>query len=315
MMVLSLRPLASVTTLLGLSLVAFPRLARAEGPSTKAECAAAYEQAQELRTNGKLREAHKNLGTCSQDSCPSFIKTDCSQWLGEVEQELPTIMISAKDQSGEDTTAVSVTIDGELVASELDGKAIEVDPGVHKLRFEIQGAHAVEQKLVVRQGEKERAVSVSFAAAAPEPPVDDASPYAGGAAPDQGAPRDEPSKDTEARGRPGSMRPYAYVAGGIGAAGIASFAIFGALGHSAKSDLDASGCKPHCSQSDVDSIKTKYVLADVSLGIGVAGLGTGVALFLLSQPKKQPAHEEGASVKFDVHAGPGLTYASVYGNF
>jgi hypothetical protein len=105
------------------------------------------------------------------------------------------------------------------------------------------------------------------------------------------------------------------VAGGVGAAGVLGFVVFGAMGHSKQSDLDNSCGPTHtCSKSDVDSIKTKYLLADISLGVGIAGLGAGVALFILSQPKSS-APAEDASTHFDVQARSGGAVATVSGKF
>jgi hypothetical protein len=55
--------------------------------------------------------------------------------------------------------------------------------------------------------------------------------------------------------------------------------VLGSLGNAKRSDLDASACKPNCSSDDVARVKTMYVAADVSLGVGLASLlGAGIAL-------------------------------------
>jgi hypothetical protein len=100
-------------------------------------------------------------------------------------------------------------------------------------------------------------------------------------------------------------------------AGIAGFVILGAMGRSKQSDLDGSCGRTHsCAQSDVDSIKTKYLLADVSLGLGIAGLGAGVALFFLSQPKTdEPKNEDAKLMHFDVRTRGDGAVATVSGRF
>jgi len=49
--------------------------------------------------------------------------------------------VRAEDTTGADTLAVRVTIDGQLLAETLDGKAVPIDPGEHVVRFELAGAH------------------------------------------------------------------------------------------------------------------------------------------------------------------------------
>src|SRR5215471_15393853 len=106
---------------LSAAVATWPATARAED-SKKAQCASAYEKSQELRASGSLKAAHDMLVVCAQDFCPGFVQTDCAQWLTEVQRELPTFVIVAKDKAGEDTTHVAVTVDDQELAKELDGK-------------------------------------------------------------------------------------------------------------------------------------------------------------------------------------------------
>jgi tetratricopeptide (TPR) repeat protein len=70
---------------------------------------------------------------------------------------------------------------------------------------------------------------------------------------------------------------------GVGALGLIGFGVFGALTLAADGDLEE-GCltRGTCSQDDVDGVGTLALLADVSLLVGVAGIGVGVALLLLA---------------------------------
>src|SRR5262245_11314517 len=221
-----------VVVALALALLTRTGGSRAEDSKT-APCAACYEKSQEVRAAGSLKAANGSLVVCAQDFCPAFVQTDCAQWLTEVQRELPTIVFVAKDKAGEDTSAVAVSMDGAELMKQLDGKAVIVDPGPHTFRFEFEGAEPVEQQVVIRQGQKDRVIAVSFA-----PPGSDApgeSPYAAA----KGAPVADAGKDTEG---PGPLRTWAYVAGGVGAAGIIGFAVLGAIGKSDENDLRDSGC-------------------------------------------------------------------------
>ncbi|WP_437510072.1 tetratricopeptide repeat protein [Sorangium sp. So ce1099] len=80
------------------------------------------------------------------------------------------------------------------------------------------------------------------------------------------------------------LRPYAYVAGGVGVAGLGVFTVAGLMANSTYSDL-AETCRGPCPISrkdDVDAGKTQKTVANVSLVVGALGLVTGTTLFILS---------------------------------
>ncbi len=100
---------------------------------------------------------------------------------------------------------------------------------------------------------------------------------------------------------PTKLRPYAYVIGGVGVAGMASFTVFGLLSNSAYNDLQSvcpHGCPPG-KQSEIDRGKTEETVANVSLAVGLAGLAVGTTLFFLSLPS--PA---GANVRASLFVAP-----------
>jgi hypothetical protein len=275
----------------------------------KAACGKAYTQAQVQKKAGKLREAKKNLLVCAQKSCPGFINSECAKWLNDVESTLPTIVIAASDAKGNDLTDVSVSSDGQQLADKLGGMALEVDPGKHTLRFEHAGAEPVEKKVLIREGEKARVIKVQFGspeeAAAAQPKQGAAS--GGGAA----------GVDTSSGG---SSKTLAYVLGGVGIVGLGSFAYFGLTGSSQKSDL-LKHCKNNvCDlpQDQIDSkrsaVKTKFLIADVSLGVGVVSLGLATYFFLKPDHSSE-APKDSARLRFDVAPTHGGSYATVSGKF
>jgi hypothetical protein len=84
------------------------------------------------------------------------------------------------------------------------------------------------------------------------------------------------------------LRTWAYVAGGVGVAGIATFALFGTMAHSDYNDLQtACGAGP-CPSSKADEIasgKSKQTIANVGLAVGIVGVAAGSTLFVLSLKK------------------------------
>jgi hypothetical protein len=146
--------------LLGWAIVAITSVAGAGDP--KADCIAAADQGQQLRDDGKYRAARDKFVTCSKSACPKPVAAGCTQWLKQLDDGTPTVVLAVKDAHGSDVADVRVTFDGEPLVQTLDGQPIAVDPGPHKLRFEREGSEPVEQSVVVRAGEKLRAISVTL---------------------------------------------------------------------------------------------------------------------------------------------------------
>ena len=74
--------------------------ARADDTDT---CVATNEKAQKLRREKKLRDALEELKVCSQPTCPTAVRRDCTEWLREVETAVPTLSFTAKDGNGQVT--------------------------------------------------------------------------------------------------------------------------------------------------------------------------------------------------------------------
>ncbi|UQA56920.1 hypothetical protein [Polyangium aurulentum] len=220
-----------------------PKSAREE---TKRACIDASEQGQELRDHGKLLEARERFRACSAAACPQIVRKDCAGWLVDVEERIPTVVLGARDPDGRDLAAVRVVVDGAPLVDALDGQAIPLDPGVHSVRFEWTGGAPVDLRVVLREGEKRRALDAQFLRA----PV---------AAPS----------------RPVPIAPI--VLGGVA---LAAGAAFTGLALSAKSDFDhlQATCAPHCAPAEVDPVRAKLVAANVSLGVSIAALGVGAVL-------------------------------------
>jgi hypothetical protein len=77
----------------------------------------------------------------------------------------------------------------------------------------------------------------------------------------------------------------AYVLGGVAVVGAASFSYFALSGHSEFNTLNH--CKPYCQPDDVRRVRTKYLLADISLGVSVVALASA-GYWLFSAPKEAP---------------------------
>lgn len=171
-----------------------------------------------------------------------------------------------------------VTVRGKEVPEAEWSKPIAVMPG------------AVRVELITSDG-KENVQEVN-AAAGSETPVA-LSPGAASPATGTGAASAQASAklDTSSGGGPG-MRTWAYIAGGVGIAGLATFGVFGAMNNAKHSKLEdecKNGVCPSSLEDEKDTGKTYQTIANVGLVVGVVGLGTGTVLYLMSGKKTEQA--------------------------
>jgi hypothetical protein len=240
--------------------------------SAASQCIAAAEQSQPLRDHDHFKAARDKLLACSRPECPSFVRTDCTKWLADLDGVMPKIVFGAADSTGADLADVRVWLDGEQVAQRLDGSEIAIDPGSHTIRFEHTGSAPIEQQVVVRVGDHHRNVSVRFegpAAAAPLPSALSAD-----------APPEQPE------GHRSLLLPITLMGTGVAALGVASF--FWLSGLSDHSTMGSGCAVTHsCTQSAVDAGQAKLVVGDVAGGLGIlaAGVGTGILVFGQRSPR------------------------------
>lgn len=259
------------------------------------ECIAAADEGQKLRDDGKLNAARDKFIMCAAKACPGAVAKQCSQWLIDAEHDTPTVTFRALDEQGKETLAVRVLIDGAAVAQSIDARALPVDPGEHTVRFELASGQGVEDKILVRPGEKNKMIELSFQPKAPPPAAKPAAPVAPVAPPPE-------------EGGGFHVPTLGWVGLGVGVAGGVMTALFAISANNAESDLRSS-CAPNCDSSEKSSIDTKIVLANVGLGIGVVGLGVAVVTTVLANtgpkapPKTATATARATSLGVDVTPG------------
>lgn len=241
--------------------------ATAEAP--KIQCFTKHEEAQISRRGGHLLEARDAARTCSRATCPSAIRADCVEWLDQIERSIPSVVVTARD-GGLDLPNVRVFIDGEKATDRLTGAAIELDPGEHRFRFESPGRPPIERAFLVSEGMKRRPIDIDFAP--PGPPA----PRGSGAAVHQ------PSQASRPR-----LSGFDYAAGSLAIAALGTSAYFGIWGLIARDDLEES-CAPVCTSAERQSAETKFLVADLALGVAAFSL---VLLYLhrLSTPAPMSA--------------------------
>lgn len=106
----------------------------------------------------------------------------------------------------------------------------------------------------------------------------------------------EAAEGTEAGEAPPGVHPAAYVGYGVGAAGLVTFAVAGILVVTGDGDLSR-GClgAGTCSESALDRQDRRALVADIGLGVGIAGAVTGLVIHLVTRPGSPDEGDDGAA--------------------
>ncbi len=245
-----------------------------ERPKDVRSCKAARAQAEQRESAGHLREARDLYASCASTVCgPALLRLCSGRFTALVDSEIPTIVPRVTDDAGAVRTDVQVRMDGELLASQLDGHELPVDPGLHEFTFSTDAGVLATQKLLIVQGQRNRPVVVSTRAptvAGAKPAPSSPAPETAAAPPHENAGSDStpaaPSPEPPER----EERPRPVPAGlplvlaGAAAVGLGAGAVVVSVGN--KNSLSVA--------ADIG--------IGVSVGVGVAALG--VAAWLFARP-------------------------------
>lgn len=255
--------------------------AHALADDTKKECVEASTAGQTSRDAGELLDARMNFRICARDACPSVVKQSCSGWLSEVEEQLPSVVIRAADAANVDITDGKAEIDGHGVP--LDGKPITLDPGKHLIVVDSSSGVHLEKRVLLAAGEKSRLIELRVK---PEP--------------------GQAGADEAGRQKSG-MGPGPYVLGGLGVVALGSFTYFALTAKKELTQLQTD-CSPRCTDSQTAAGRRDALIADISLGVGLASLAGAVTWALFSSSSSET---QGSASHFSVAATPRGGFASV----
>ena len=246
-------------------------------------CSTAHEQAQELRLKGQLLVATEVLRACVRESCPLEIRNECRALGAAIDRAQPSVVLRAVAADGSEARGARVEIDGDESGVSIDGRAIALDPGRHRFRFVLADGQQRTLEAELREADKSRQVLADFR----EP--------AGALGLSEGS----------------DSRVLAYVAGGVGVVALGLFSYFALSGNAQRDELRE--CEPNCTRSGVDTMRTRYLLADLSLGLSVLSLGTATYLFFQpSIPSGAPEPGAGTSALPHTRAGLSLSIGGSY---
>ncbi len=178
-----------------------------------------------------------------------------------------------------------ITMDGVKVPPAVVGIPRAVDPGEHVLAATGDGVAADPIKVTLADGEIKEVVIELVARAGAKPAAAAApvtAPATGKTPPADAKPSDDKS----------GLRIGSYAAFGVGAVGLGLGTLFALQSSSSRSEIEGLCGKDFKAcpvdrrakvQSLDDDASSQQVLSIVGFGVGVAGIGAGVTLFLMSQ--------------------------------
>jgi len=241
-------------------------------------CAESYEQAQRDQRDGKYLSAAAAALSCAQLRCNQAIVRECTRLYDQLEASTPTLAVSALTHDGRALIDVKVEMDGQPLLERITGKLVPVDPGPHAFVFTHAEFGRVEVSRFAQPGEKGGRVEATFPDPNPKPAEPVPNPLATNAPP-------------AVEQKRGGIPVLTYVLGGVGLVGMGGFAFFRISAVGDYNDYNST-CSPQCNPDDIDSVRTKFTLSYVSLGIGAAGLAGAGVVFALSRGGSESSQTE-----------------------
>jgi hypothetical protein len=225
-----------------------------------------------LRAMGKIVASYAELGRAmveakelvGQDKRYQRAYDAAAAERADIEPQLGFVsmtIVNASDDS-------SVRVNGEEIRRAAWGEPAPVAAGSTEIVVQTPGRPPVTRALTLAAGQKTQVTidaRPNDTPAAPEPP---------------------PAETSSAHTGP-NLRTWAFVAGGVGAAGVITALVAGAMAQSTYGDLTTAcnnGPCPAAKAGEISSGKTQETIANVGLVVGVLGLGTGAVLYLVGKP-------------------------------
>jgi serine/threonine-protein kinase len=233
--------------------------------------------------------------------------TEANRRAAELEATLSYLTVRVVDV----VPGLEVRRGGSLLEPSVYGVRVPVDPGRQALEASAPGYETFRVEVVIADGRKDEQLEIPRL----RPKATSAAPAANGASPSPGA-VERPSSVVSTQASPsdtGAKPSHAlpWVFGGIGGAFLVSGAVAGVLSlrsNHAASELcpEPNNCNDPSARSTADRRDTEALIANIGVGVGLAGIGVAAFLFLTSKSEKvPPAH---ALIPTLAHDRAGLTW-------
>lgn len=250
------------------------------GEPTKQQCIAAHLECQEAQSSGRLLRARQDAIVCTNRACPAALVSDCANWLDELDRRIPSVVFEVNLNGVLNKTA-TIDVDGQPVGEWTHGEALQLNPGAHRIKVELDSHPPVIQEVLLAEGMRFRLITADIKSAAVSPEASKPEPEALHVS--------KPAVAETKLERP--VPVLVYPLAGLGVAGLATFVGF-SLSANSEYDRLSRTCAPFCRDDEVNAVKRRYLIGDISLGISGAAL-TGAAVLYLTRPTKASAPRVG----------------------
>jgi len=221
-----------------------------------------------------------DLALAEADTVGPDFKSEVETAMTRLREKIPKLFI----ERGAGADAALVQLDGiDLGASQI-GVEVPLDPGPHKVTAAAPGYKPFDATVELKERETTKVTLELEVAPKPVAPP--------------------PRREVVVVKDEGPDRTVPYIIGGAGIAFLGAGGALFALRQSTLADLEKDCPDPdHCAKSNEDSYnKVKFygVAAPVAAGIGVAAIGTAVALIVFEKPpEKKSATPKAGSFRVD----------------
>jgi hypothetical protein len=206
---------------------------------------------------------------------PDF-QAEVEQNIRNLRGRIPKLVI----ERGPGAKAAAIELDGVAVGDSSIGVEVPLDPGPHAVTAKAPNHKPFDANVSLKQEETTR-LEVTLERL----PRETLTPAASGA-----PPADKPPS-----------RVVPFVIGGVGIASLIGSGVLFGLRQSTLSDLDkACPARSECTkskQSRYDDLKFYHYGAQITLGVGIAAVGTAAALLLFQRKRPEPAASESARLQ------------------
>ena len=262
---------------------------------SKEACVDAHSRGQDARDQGKVTLARKLFLTCAQGGCPAAVQGDCARFADDLSNLQPTVIFVARDGNGNDLPNTTVYVDGALVATNIDGRPVELDPGNHVVKFQNAGKDEV-LTVVIGSGEKGRVVTARFGS--PTPAM--SNPTSTATVTKKSGPRTTQPK--------GAMA--IAIAGGVVAIAGGGLYFYGRSQIPSQCELSTRECAAPPGDPVFDDAKSAAGTMNIGMitaGVGVAALAGGLVWYFAGAKTVKESQTQQAIAPYVTGDGAGVT--------
>lgn len=229
----------------------------------------------------EAREAYKKIITANlpENAPKAFLNAQevAPVELAAIEARLAQLEIVVTGPDGEELSGVVVLINGSELAPALVGVSVPTNPGEVRIEASAEGMASSSRTIKLPEGD-EQVVELQLS-----PTTNDGTT----------SETEKPAAESSSNERTSSRRTIGWITVGSGAGIALTGGVFGLLSMTqlgrAKSDESLCGAEKLCTsdgRDEVDAARTKALVADISMGVGIAAMAVGTYLIVTGKSRK-----------------------------